>query len=428
MGWRVDPPGFRYDARTKVARFSIVVPGTNAMRRRKKTIGAPTRDKALSLWREFHDEVVNQTSAPPLVQAPVQPPDPAPVPTPTEKPTPLTLARYVGEHFAARKDRVRPATWASYEWIVRAYVLPRFGGWPVSEITMPAVRDFAGSLTAQGLGPSTVNRILAVVRMLVREAFERGCINSLPLRGRMPMQKEPVLRLEMSDEERHRFLAVFEDREAFGRDLAANRVLGAVKQPAGGRWSAPRRFGGSLRPRSEAGGKFYERFAAIKHVFVVALETGLRKSDLLALQFHSVDLEGNWIRVVARKTGREATIPITRACRAALDVLRDRADGHDFACTDAEGKVLSPETFRSYFERAKRLAGITRRCRIHDMRHTLGARLSSTGANLQMISAVLAHSTTRLSERYSHPSAASLETAFRRLETEDPDPHEPLRD
>ena len=180
MGWRVDPPGFRYDARTKVARFSIVVPGTNAMRRRKKTTAAPTRDKTLDLWKEFYDDVVKGDPVPEPA------PGPLPMQVPVEKPGPLTLDSYVAKHFAARKNRVRPATWSSYYWATRACILPRFGACAISSITMPAIRDFAGDLASRRLSPSTINRILAVVRLLVLEAFERGCIDKVGLRGRLP--------------------------------------------------------------------------------------------------------------------------------------------------------------------------------------------------------------------------------------------------
>ena len=39
-----------------------------------------------------------------------------------------------------------------------------------------------------------------------------------------------------------------------------------------------------------------EVFRALKSVFVVALETGLRKSDLLNLQWEQVDLANGFIR------------------------------------------------------------------------------------------------------------------------------------
>jgi hypothetical protein len=56
--WKVDPPGFRFDPRKSVARFSVIVPGTNAMRRRKETVYVERRDEALALWREFRDGVL----------------------------------------------------------------------------------------------------------------------------------------------------------------------------------------------------------------------------------------------------------------------------------------------------------------------------------------------------------------------------------
>ena len=69
---------------------------------------------------------------------------------------------------------------------------------------------------------------------------------------------------------------------------------------------------------------------------------------------------------------------------------------------------MTEGTLESYFAIAKEVAGITRRLRFHDLRHTFAARLASQGVSIQVISKALGHTSTKMSERYAKPSAESM--------------------
>lgn len=69
-----------------------------------------------------------------------------------------------------------------------------------------------------------------------------------------------------------------------------------------GRFGIERGFGGGLRPDGEAVGYRFERFHVLKPGFLVAHESGRRKSDLLALRWLDVDVENGLIRVGMKKT------------------------------------------------------------------------------------------------------------------------------
>ena len=59
-----------------------------------------------------------------------------------------------------------------------------------------------------------------------------------------------------------------------------------------------RQFGFGPNPESEATRKRFQRFRSLKPIFVVAIETGLRKMDLLNLEWTQVDLVGGFIRLL----------------------------------------------------------------------------------------------------------------------------------
>jgi integrase len=77
----------------------------------------------------------------------------------------------------------------------------------------------------------------------------------------------------------------------------------------------------TVRPTSydEAVRLWFARYQRSKHLFLVALETGIRSGDLRRLALKHVDLAEGWIRLVQQKTGREVVIPISRECRLALE-------------------------------------------------------------------------------------------------------------
>jgi integrase len=200
-----------------------------------------------------------------------------------------------------------------------------------------------------------------------------------------------LLRLELTPAERVRFFQTFDDEQAFRDHIGAHR-----------------RRNGRLAA-SAATSAYFARYRELRDFFIVAVETGLRnRSDLRNLRWREVDLEGGFIRLTMQKTGFEATIPISRACGAVLARLHARRGAGENVFIDAGGRRLSPSRIKRAFKLAKALAGITRRLRVHDLRHTFGCRLASGGVPLQMIAKALGHTTTKMAERYARPSEESM--------------------
>jgi site-specific recombinase XerD len=66
-------------------------------------------------------------------------------------------------------------------------------------------------------------------------------------------------------------------------------------------------------------------------------------------------------------------------------------------------------TIKRYFKTAKAIAGITRRFRFHDQRHTFARTLASNGINSFTLRDLFGHTSTRTTERYARPSAEAFE-------------------
>src|SRR5664279_5780556 len=134
---------------------------------------------------------------------------------------PWTLKRYVAEVWPKLQARVAPSTAEMQEDALTRYVLPAFAEKRLETIRRPDLEDLVAFLkTEKHLAPSTINRTLSLVRRILRDAEARELIAVYPVRGGLPREKETPLRLELSDEEMARFLAVFDDEQGFRRALA----------------------------------------------------------------------------------------------------------------------------------------------------------------------------------------------------------------
>ena len=138
------------------------------------------------------------------------------------------------------------------------------------------------------------------------------------------------------------------------------------------------------------------------------LHTGLRRSDLLNLQWSAVDLKNRQVRLVTSKTATPVVIPLSATAVTALQECRSRKMASAaWVFTQQEGNRYSLSTLTRHFKMAKKLAGITRRFRSHDCRHTAASKLASA-VSLQVIANVLGHSSTKMAERYARPDGAAI--------------------
>jgi integrase len=124
----------------------------------------------------------------------------------------------------------------------------------------------------------------------------------------------------------------------------------------------------------------------LQRACVIALETGQRQGDLLALPWSAYD--GQWIRLRQAKTGRRVNIPVTRRLRAVLDNSKRTAT---VVLTNKRGMAWQPNAFRKAWGdacRKAKIAGLT----FHDLRGTAVTRLAEAECSHAEIAAITGHS------------------------------------
>ena len=399
-------PGFKYNPKTHVAHFSLYVPKSSGKARREKTVHAPTRDEALRLWQAFRTEVCGGTQAPVVTPAAVQVTQPQ---TQTFIPT---FRGFIDSHLDRICARLAPKTLATYRTIADTRLIPFFGAKLLTEIHSCDVEDFIAQMLRE-CSPAYVNAAVRTMKALLNHAVKRRVIPASPLTEKIKFEDVQLPELELSDAERVAFLGAFDDCAGFRADIASRRREAHVVTSE--HFNAPRRFGFGLNPESAATQELFERFHALKPVFVVALETGLRKSDLLNLQWSQVDLDGGFIRLTMKKTKKWAVVPISALCRAALEECRHRAVVSRYVFVTNDGKRVADISVRRAFLRAKRIAKLTRRFRFHDLRHTMACTLAGS-VSLQIIQKILGHTSIKMTERYVRVDDSAVAAARRAMD------------
>jgi integrase len=142
----------------------------------------------------------------------------------------------------------------------------------------------------------------------------------------------------------------------------------------------------------------------------LALWTGFRQGELIALAKSAVDFDRNRVFVVNpkwRKDKRKSEgNPMSPQVRELLTQLCEAARG-ELLFTDRQGRRLKRHAVGDAFRRTCERAGIEE-LRFHDLRHEYGSRLGDADVNLKKIARLMGHSDTKQTERYVHPTDDGL--------------------
>ena len=147
----------------------------------------------------------------------------------------------------------------------------------------------------------------------------------------------------------------------------------------------------------------------LQQVVLVALNTGMRRSEILSLRWDQVDLGKETIRVERTKSGRPRFIPINSLLLSVLDTLRRQNGQSEFVFPDS--KTEKPiKNVKTSFKAACKKAQI-KGLRFHDLRHTAASRMVEAGIDLVTVSKILGHSTIQMTMRYAHPTPENMRRA-----------------
>ncbi|MBX3679474.1 MAG: site-specific integrase [Rhodocyclaceae bacterium] len=137
----------------------------------------------------------------------------------------------------------------------------------------------------------------------------------------------------------------------------------------------------------------------LQPVIILALETAMRRGELLALRWENISLEKRTAVLPDTKNGARRIVPLSTRAVAVLRAMPCSIDGTVFP--------ISAPALHLRFKLACKRAGILG-VHFHDLRHTATTRLAEKLPNLAELSAVTGHKSLQMLKRYFHPDAEVL--------------------
>lgn len=138
----------------------------------------------------------------------------------------------------------------------------------------------------------------------------------------------------------------------------------------------------------------------LKPIAALAVNTGMRKSEILNLKWIDIDFKRNLLYLIETKNGERREIPINETVKETLmKVLKHPHSPYVF-CSEI-GKPYA--NVRTSFDTALKRAGI-KDFRFHDLRHTFASHLVMLGIDLRTVQELMGHKTIEMTLRYSHLS------------------------
>gem|GEM_PF-3184244 len=283
-----------------------------------------------------------------------------------------------------KRRRLARSTYAQYQRNARLYIRPLIGSVTLRRITSDDVQDFYNALSDSGLEPGTVHQVSGLLRQALRKAVALGILSRDPLTGSDAPTRPGRRSLRIpTDDELRALLDVMREADASAYPLTR-----------------------------------------------MALATGMREAELIALEWSSVDLKAGGVHVCrsaslvaakghryqeyefkTTKTGEARDVPLDPETLAWLKEHRRMVAAAKLALrptrwTDKDGDLVLPalsvfagtgagrawraDTLRKVFHRYAAKVGLGY-MRFHDLRHTYGSMLHRRGVPLLTISRLMGH-------------------------------------
>lgn len=140
---------------------------------------------------------------------------------------------------------------------------------------------------------------------------------------------------------------------------------------------------------------------SLKPILICAVTTGLRKGNILRLDWAQVKLGERIIQMVV-KGGKPHGVRIVPDLLAALSTT---------APESRKGRVFDTTNFEKRWRQAIKDSGLAD-LRFHDLRHTFASWARQNGADIADVFDALGHSDISMTMRYAHIKPDSAQTAF----------------
>jgi len=293
------------------------------------------------------------------------------------------------------KSSLKVSTYVKYRKVIHTYIVPALGNVKLEKLTPQHVQSLYNRKQKDGLSPKSIHGIHGVLHKALDNAVRWNLVarNVCEVVSPPRLVKPEIQSLTM--EQAHKLL----------KSLRGNRL---------------------------------------EMLLTLALTTGLRRGEILALRWADVDLEKQTVRVhrtvdYIGKFGYVETEPKTAAgsrtvvvASFVIDMLKQhrreqlearlKAGGkwedRDLVFTDLSGGYFNPRYLDLLFHKVLAEAGLPS-MRFHDLRHSAATLLRGMGVDMKVLQEILGHSNFMITANiYSHVFLSMQEDAMGKWDTE----------
>jgi len=152
-----------------------------------------------------------------------------------------------------------------------------------------------------------------------------------------------------------------------------------------------------------------ESHIPVANVMKMALYTGMRRSELLSLQWNDIDFEQGFIHIRSPKSGIDEKIPLNDAARNVIENQTKTESPYIFPGKNGN-KIIS---IKYHADKFKAKAGLPKDFRpLHGLRHTYASMLASSGqVDMYTLQKLLTHKSPLMTQRYAHLRDETLKKA-----------------
>ena len=307
----------------------------------------------------------------------------------------MRLDEFCKQYLEIAKSTLSPLTLAFYKEQINSTIIPALGHLKLKDITAAHVQQYiqqlsempkvtrAGEKSESGelLSPSTVRRRLAVLQAILKQAVKLGLIPDTPAKAdklTIPKIKQPKIEI-FSKQEAAQMLACLENEELQFQTLIQ-----------------------------------------------LAIFTGARRGELVALKFSDVDFENSKItieRAAVKLKGEKTlikppkdyevrTVTVNQSCLELIRMLQAEKfrtaqrlgtqwQGENWIFTTWNGEIMNPQTPTKQFSKFLERHGLRHR-KFHSLRHTSATLLLYGGVNIKQVQGRLGHGDIETTNKYLH--------------------------
>lgn len=140
----------------------------------------------------------------------------------------------------------------------------------------------------------------------------------------------------------------------------------------------------------------------LKPIIILAVETGMRRGEILSLLWEHVDLQRRVAHLPQTKNGDSRDVPLSSRATSTLQSLADDQSRHPEKVFPVSGNAI-----RLAWEHLRERTGMGD-LHLHDLRHEAVSRLFEKGLDIMEVSTISGHKTLSMLKRYTHLRADDL--------------------